>query len=333
MADKSDIGWTGATWNIITGCAIKSPACRLCYAMDLAGTRLKNHPSRIGLTKVVNGMHVWTGEVRFNEGWLLQPLQWSKPREIFVVAHGDLFYEEVPDEWIDEIFAVMALAHWHTFQTLTKRSARMHAYLNDPATVGRIYDIVCDMVTELGLDVVLIADPRHEKMAPSGKRIYLGQWPLPNVHGGVSAERQREADERIPDLLASPFAKRYVSAEPLLEEIDFFNRGWLKPLPNPQGAYIDQIITGGESGRGKRRPVPTHVNSFRSVRDQCARSHTAFFHKQSGSWIHSSQFLTDLDIESAEKFYWKDGSVSYLVGTGAAGALLDGVAHEGRPTC
>lgn len=314
MADKSDIGWTGATWNIITGCKIKSPACRLCYAMDLAGTRLKNHPSRIGLTTVVNGLHVWTGEVRFNEGWLRQPLQWSKPREIFVVAHGDLFYEEVPDAWIDKIFGVMNCATHHTFQLLTKRSDRMLAYTTDPQTPVRI------------------AAARREMGLGGGP---LRQWPLPNVHGGVSAERQREADERVPDLLASTFAKRYVSAEPLLGAIDFKSRGWLKPdLSRTAGRleppYIDQIITGGESGRGKRRPIPTHADNFRSIRDQCATSGTAFFHKQNGSWIHSSQF-GDLDIDDVEAFEWPDGSFSYLVGTGAAGMLLDGVAHEGRP--
>lgn len=328
MADKSDIGWTGATWNVITGCKIKSPACRLCYAMDLAGTRLKNHPSRAGLTKVVKGRQVWTGEVRFNEDWLLQPLQWKRPREIFVVAHGDLFYEEVPDAWIDRTFAVMALAYWHTFQTLTKRSARMLAYFNDPDTFRRIWNeaVILDNKLHVASDLVgsflLPADPKNPT------------WPLPNVHGGVSAERQREADERIPDLLSSPFAKRYVSAEPLLEDIDFESRGWLKPDLSVRAGrleppYIDQIITGGESGRGKRRPVPTHVDSFRSIRDQCARSHTAFFHKQNGSWLHESQMPSDPG--GLDQHHWPDGSTSYLIGTGAAGHKLDGRVHEGRP--
>jgi protein gp37 len=127
MSDNSHIEWTDATWNPITGCSILSPGCTNCYAMGLAGTRLRHHPSRAGLTREVNGHHVWTGDVRLNEQWLTQPLQWSRPRMIFVCAHGDLFHESVPDEWIDRVFAVMALCPQHTFLVLTKRSARMRA--------------------------------------------------------------------------------------------------------------------------------------------------------------------------------------------------------------
>jgi protein gp37 len=319
MADKSDIGWTGATWNVITGCAIKSPACRLCYAMDLAGTRLKNHPSRSGLTKQVNGRHVWTGEVRFNEDWLRQPLQWKRPREIFVVAHGDLFYEEVPDAWIYRVFAVMALAQRHTFQLLTKRSDRMR-----------------QIITHMGKSI----EPLEREARALGYTLKFDgagmvSWPLPNVHAGVSAERQREADERIPDLLATPAAKRYVSAEPLLEDIEFEGRGWLKTPENPGG--LDQIIDGGESGKGeKRNPVPTHIESFRNIRRQCRGTGTAYFHKQNGSWLHESQMTSGVRsamyLDGTEQHHWPDGSVSFRVGTGAAGALLDGVAHEGRPS-
>lgn len=131
MAKKSHINWTDGTWNIITGCIPISPGCANCYASQLAGTRLKNHPSRIGLTKEVNGRHVWTGEVRFNREWLNQPLRWKKPQKIFVCAHGDLFHENVSDEWLNDIFEVMAYAQQHTFQILTKRPDRMSVYLSD----------------------------------------------------------------------------------------------------------------------------------------------------------------------------------------------------------
>ena len=92
MADGTKIEWCDATWQIVTGCSIVSPGCTNCYAMRLAGTRLKDHPSRKGLTKIVNGNHVWTGEVRFNKQWLTQPLRWKRPRRLFVAAHGDLFH-------------------------------------------------------------------------------------------------------------------------------------------------------------------------------------------------------------------------------------------------
>lgn len=114
MADKTSIEWVaapdgtpGATWNPITGCSVVSPGCTNCYAMRLAGGRLKNEPSRAGLTQSSKAGPVWTGEVRFNRHWLDQPLRWRRSRRIFVCAHGDLFHEAVPDEWIDQVFAVM----------------------------------------------------------------------------------------------------------------------------------------------------------------------------------------------------------------------------------
>ena len=129
MAEHSEIEWTDATWNPITGCSVVSPGCTNCYAMKLAGTRMKHHWSRIGLTRDSKAGPVWTGELRFNAEWLDQPLRWKKPRMIFVVAHGDLFHEAVPDEWIDRVFAVMSLAPQHTYQVLTKRPERMLASL------------------------------------------------------------------------------------------------------------------------------------------------------------------------------------------------------------
>lgn len=131
MAKKSHINWTDGTWNVITGCTPISPGCANCYASQLAGTRLKHHPSRAGLTKEVNRHHIWTGEVRFNREWLNQPLRWKKPQKIFVCAHGDLFHENVSDEWLNDIFEVMAYAQQHTFQILTKRPDRMSVYLSD----------------------------------------------------------------------------------------------------------------------------------------------------------------------------------------------------------
>lgn len=137
MADGTKIEWTDATWNPITGCSVVSPGCTNCYAMKLAGTRLKHHPTREGLTTDSKAGPVWNGKVRFNESMLLDPLKWRRPRMIFVCAHGDLFAENVPDEWIDQVFAVMALAPHHTFQVLTKRPERMRAYLTRAAGDGR----------------------------------------------------------------------------------------------------------------------------------------------------------------------------------------------------
>jgi protein gp37 len=204
MADHTHIEWTDATWNIINGCTLVDEGCRHCYAARLAATRLQHIPSRKGLARInAAGEAKFTGEVRFNAEWLDQPLRWKKPRRIFVCAHGDLFHESVPDDWIDKVFAIMALAPQHTFQVLTKRPDRMRAYLSDK---GRKYMV--DMA-------VWALDGEPEE--PTRPTI---PWPLPNVWLGTSISDQASADARIPDLLATPAAVRFVSAEPLLGPVD-----------------------------------------------------------------------------------------------------------------
>lgn len=234
MAEHSTIEWTDATWNPITGCSVVSPGCTNCYAMRLAGTRLRNHPSRAGLTQDSKAGPVWTGEVRLNEDWLDQPLRWKRPRMIFVCAHGDLFHESVPDEWIDKVFAVMALAHWHTFQVLTKRAARMRAYMTAPGHAARVWDcanvLSCQREKPPGIPISRTVPPDDD----------VASLVLPNVWLGISAEDQRRADERLPDLRATPAAVRWVSAEPLLGPID------------ADLTDLHWVVAGGESGPGAR---------------------------------------------------------------------------------
>ncbi|MGV1867182.1 MULTISPECIES: DUF5131 family protein [unclassified Rhizobium] len=217
MADKTHIEWTDATWNPITGCSVVGPGCKHCYAMKLAGTRLKNHPSRSGLTIDTKAGPVWTGEVRFNPQWLDQPLRWRSPRMIFVCAHSDLFHTDVPDEWIDKVFAVMALAPHHIFQVLTKRPERMRAYIRDDATYGRILRAADELrAVDPALGNIPISNPQH-----------AGFWP--QLWLGVSVEDQPHADERIPVLLDTPAAVHWISAEPLLGALDvraFIANSW-----------------------------------------------------------------------------------------------------------
>ena len=283
MADHSLIEWTDATWQPITGCSVVSPGCTNCYAMKLAGTRLKHHESRKGLTRDSKAGPVWTGEVRLNEQWLDQPLRWKRSRKIFVCAHGDLFAENVPDEWIDRVFAVMALATQHTFQVLTKRADRMRQYVTSLHNSRALAPIVFDLIKSWELE------PRKMTLART----------LPNVWLGVSAEDQKRADERIPDLLATPAAVRFVSAEPLLgplhlddfcdghKFVDWLRGNWWHDDPDGPGAIsrgherLDWVIVGGESGPGSR---PMHPAWVRSLRDQCAAAGTAFFMKQWGEW-------------------------------------------------
>lgn len=309
MADNTKIEWTDATWNPITGCSVVSPGCTNCYAMKLAGTRLKNEPSRKGLTRPGKSGPVWTGEVRFNEQWLDDPLRWKRPRRIFVCAHGDLFAENVPDEWIDRVFAVMALSPQHTFQVLTKRAERMREYLTAPDAMPRIYDTVIDRVVSTGpkplqsggKPAVLLWRSMRPDYAPKGRKIDLGLWPLPNVWLGVSVEDQRRADERIPALLATPAAVRWISAEPLLGPVDLtrlcgaggsyfdslFGETWraigdldFRLLTLSSTSHrLDWVVVGGESGPGAR-VWPGFDDACRSLRNQCKAASVSFFMKQ-----------------------------------------------------
>jgi protein gp37 len=338
---KTIIEWTDFTWNPITGCSVTSPGCKSCYAMRLAGTRLQHHPSRAGLTQPSKAGPVWTGEVRLNEEWLAQPLRWRRPRRIFVCAHGDLFHENVPDEWIDRIFAVMALAPQHTFQVLTKRAARMRTYMD--RALGRIADAVQPMRTDNNR---VVGPLPHIEPARRW-------WPLANVWLGVSVEDQQRADERIPELLATPAALRWISAEPLLGAVDL-TAIYLGPSEarerEPSGLWsvdtltglhedaedivpgvlgspdpkIDWVIAGGESGPHAR---PAHPDWFRSLRDQCALAGVPFFFKQWGEWANAEDCVGG-DWRVA---HWSDGAMSARVGKKAAGRLLDSVEHNGMP--
>ena len=306
MADHTKIEWTNATWNPITGCSIVSSGCTNCYAMRLAGTRLKHHPSRKDLTILRGGNPVWNGDVRFNEHWLDQPLKWSKPRMIFVCAHGDLFHEAVPFEWIDQVFAVMALCPQHTFQVLTKRPLRALEYFgmrekwNDPTAQARVSKLLENPVA--GEDEKNYWNERSDEVAANAKR-----WPLPNVWIGVSIEHQQAAHDRIGPLMMIPAEKRFLSMEPLLEEVDLedirpvqeFSYQDRDPFPlqgfavraaarhyadseNADRVYMPKlnwVIVGGESGQKHRTFDP---NWARLIRDQCRRNDIPFFMKQMG---------------------------------------------------
>lgn len=318
MADKSHIEWTDATWNPITGCSIVSPGCTNCYAMKLAATRLKHHPSRSGLTKNVNGNHVWTGEVRLNEQWLFQPLEWRKPRMIFVCAHGDLFHENVPDEWIDKIFAVMALAPHHTFQVLTKRADRMRQYMAQYCRKFQIGDQASQISSPFrASDSVNVEYYTPHKSAP----FYVAKpWPLPNVWLGVSVENQTEANERIGPLMEAPAAIRFLSVEPMLGEIDLAE---LRPAhgkyqdrdPVPLEGYairpcsrgyedsinadrarmpkLDWVIVGGESHTNPRHFDPEWA---RELMWECQRNDVPFFMKQMGGRTSAEKQAIPADL-------------------------------------
>ncbi|MFC3180494.1 phage Gp37/Gp68 family protein [Cypionkella sinensis] len=334
MADKSLIEWTDATWNPITGCTLVDDGCRHCYAAHLITSwpAIGNHPSREGLArKNAAGESKFTGEVRFNEQWLDQPLRWKKPRRIFVCAHGDLFHPEVPDEWIDKVFAVMALAPQHTFQVLTKRPERAREYL---------MGLTCDGARRLNVARMAGHLFGDEADAKASNR----HWPMSNVWMLTSVSDQASANERIPQLLACPAAVRGISAEPLLGPVDLTLDG-LVCLPCPAsldglrmdtdtGAYeccsrcdytgvgsewgIDWVICGGESGPHAR---PMHPDWARSLRDQCVAAGVPFLFKQWGEWA-----ADQIGPEDARSTRYPPGHVEFLkIGKKRAGRKLDGV--------
>ena len=224
---RNDDGTEGKTWNPLAGCSIVSPGCTNCYAMRMAARIERMQPASHykGLTKQVNGNPVWTGKIaRAPEHIFYAPLKWRKPTRVFVNSMSDLFHEDVRDEWIDRIFAIMALSPRHTFQILTKRLKRMQKY--------------------------------------SGRRAALD-----NVWLGVSVENQQAADERIPLLLDTYAATRFISAEPLLGPLALEAL-----LPG-----IDWVVVGGESGPGKR---PVNLDWMRDIRDQCKAAGVPLFVKQ-----------------------------------------------------
>jgi protein gp37 len=330
MADGTKIEWTDATVNAVNGCSVVSPGCTNCYAMRLAGTRLQHHPSRAGLTQPSKAGPVWTGEVRLNEKALLEPLRWRRPRRIFWNAHGDLFHPNVPDEWIDRVFAVCALTPQHQHQILTKRPERMREYFSKVRHEGGLCDsmaVIWERALDLGSSVATLEHYRPHLQV------------LPNVWLGTSVEDQARADERIPHLLATPAAVRFLSCEPLLGPVSIVDAMWAGgELPADNlGASLDWIIVGGESGPGAR---PMHPDWARSLRDQCAAAGVPFFFKQWGAWGEAhmierlgTHWLTpDGRLTPAHEALPAPADIMVRrVGKKAAGRLLDGVEHNGMP--
>jgi len=265
------------------------------------------------------------------EKTITAPLRWRKASRVRIKA--DLFHESVPDEWIDRVFAVMALAPQHTFQILTKRPERMREYIkhNGP-TLQQMAE-----VPQVGRGVMTANT----------------DWPLPNVWLGVSVEDQATADERIPFLLATPAAKRFISAEPLLGPID------LAALPFPKSCdckdaaprhdalngtvycagccegpealdmpVLDWIIVGGESGPNAR---PMHPDWARSLRDQCAEAGVPYFFKQWGEWLDERQVAAHMISRPSAlgtiRQWPNEEYAACRVGKKAAGHILDGREH------
>jgi len=301
----TSIEWTDRTWNPVDGCDKVSAGCDHCYAEAIANRFA-------GTAAYPNGFTLTLRAER-----LEQPLGWRTPKRVFVNSMSDVFHDDVPEDYLAKIFAVMAAAPRHTFQILTKRHARMRTLLSSDAfrrTVQR-------RIPYAGSDPYAA---KHHKV-----------WPLPNVWLGVSVEDQKWADIRIPALLATPAAIRFISAEPLLGPLDLAGehhnqpRKWL----DPGGGGIDWVIAGGESGPQAR---PMHPGWVRALRDQCAAADVAFLFKQWGAFTPVGLWRPETGRPAGpgvlmEPFGSDFGYHMLRVGKKKAGRELDGHLHDNYP--
>jgi protein gp37 len=305
---KTKIEWTEYSWNPVSGCTPASEGCQNCYAKRMTN-RLRG---RCGYPADE------PFKVTLHKDRLEEPLRWKQPRRVFVCSMGDLFHEDVPFEYITQVFDVMCSCSFdamcsmelgHTFMVLTKRPERIEKWL-------------CWMRESWSEDSPTNVTLKVE--GHFGKGIWLG----------VTAENQQRADERIPILLQIPAAVRFVSVEPMLGPVDIAGHlGFNGPRRMGDGLIyywvapkLDWVICGGETGPGAR---PMHPDWVRSLRDQCQDAGVPFFFKQHGEWLHETQ---GINFHEGHRYYvWPDESMSFRVGKKAAGRLLDGRTWDEMP--
>jgi len=289
----SKIEWTDHTWPVLNGCRRISPGCQNCYAERLTSTRLRQMPKYKGLAVYTKGGPRWTGESRLWHRDLTIPLRLRTPAKIFVCDMGDLFFEGNSDEDIDQVFGVMWACEWlgrgentypgHVFQVLTKRIDRARDYLAQDRSQQWAYAAVRHGG---GSNPDAIWDQVALK-----KRVH------PRIWLGVSAENQEAADERIPVLLETPAAVRFVSAEPLLGPVAF--HCLFSARHSLDDAPLDWIICGGESGPGAR---PCALEWLESIVKQGREADVPIFVKQMGAFVVSEQRACATDAEAKETF-------------------------------
>jgi protein gp37 len=215
----------------------------------------------------------------FHPERLDKPLHWRKPQRIFVNSMSDLFHEAFTDEQIDMVFAMMQECQHHTFMILTKRAERMYEYIRGGRNLLTI------------LDANACADGRTRC------------WPLKNVHVGVTAENQQRADERIPILLDTPAAVRFVSVEPMLGPVKLWNRtssgAFMNLGPVFNGRGLDWVICGAETGPGARIMQPEWAYSLYL---QCKAAGVPFWFKQGSNGVeYDAEMVATRELPGVDK--------------------------------
>lgn len=291
MGDRTRIEWADATWSPVTGCTKISEACRHCY-ID------RCPPLRIAGRAFVGARVIGSStDVQLHPERLDRPSRWRRGRRIFVCSMSDLFHEQVPDRYIAQIWAVMACASQHQFLVLSKRHARMHHLLNSPRFVEQV---------AAARDL----DPQAGDLS----------WPVPWVWLGATVEDQRWAGIRIPALLDTPAATRWVSCEPLLARLDLTDY-----LGRPGG--LDWVVAGGESGSSAR---PSSPGWFRGLRDQAIGSGTPWLFKQWGEWGPAP--IGSIEEVPAGQTMVVEGHPMIRWGRRRAGRSLDGRCWDQYPS-
>jgi protein gp37 len=329
----------------VIGCTRVSPGCDRCYAIPLAHMHASNPNAAVaaasaGTTWRTEAGTDWTGHVRLLSERLTEPLTWTKPRKVFVNSQADLWHAQVPADFIARTFAVMALAARHQFQVLTKRPARMRSLLASSAFADAVDSALTDIARHKGLRPAAVQDARRALERPGGGAMP----PLANVWLGVSVEDQKRADQRIPILLDTPAAVRWVSAEPLLGPVDLrraalHGRG-TDARPDHAAATplhgLHWVVVGGETGRGSS-VRPMHPAWPLGLLQQCRRDGIPMQFKQWGSWApgpwaEPHRFETRLvlpDGSTAPDATSTTAALMIRCGKHLAGRLLDGaVIHE-----
>jgi protein gp37 len=315
MGQNSAIEWTHHTFNPWVGCTKVSQACDHCYAETWA--------------KRTGQAALWQGERRrtSDANWQ-QPHRWNaaaardgKRARVFCASLADVFDNQVPAEWRQDLWHLIDKTQHLDWLLLTKRPQNINSMLPIGYWSGT-------------------ARP----------------WPWQNVWLGTTVENQAEADRRIPHLLATPAAVRFLSCEPLLGAVNLERIGgteppWTNALSGlsyyapgtaPIGPRIDWVIAGGESGHGARA---MHPDWARNLRDQCAAAGVPFFFKQWGEWAPSTPDEAAGNPRSGwrctaghphvarrEELYPEAGAAFVAhVGKKAAGRLLDGIEHNALP--
>lgn len=281
---ESPIEWTDRTWNPVRGCALVSPGCTHCYAMRVAHRFSGAGKPYEGLSRARKSLGpVWTGTVKEIPSALSEPFGWKAPKRVFVNSMSDLFHEYVSNEFIAAVFGVMAATPHHTFQVLTKRPERMRGWFEwvsergeqgramfpDDVESWRIGQLLAVQARRLGN----VSGYRRGTRATGWEDFDPRRqpWPLFNTWLGVSVEDRAHGLPRIDALREVPAALRFLSIEPLLEDLgalDLRGIGW--------------VIVGGESGPSARL---CRVEWVRAIVEQCREQGVPVFVKQLGSAV------------------------------------------------